>query len=132
MYIAINDTTTLGQIADTFSNYYPYLRMAFFKVPHQRYQSSVFGQQYGLTDTIGAIRKTHVSGIFEILPTYTVAEVERNFQLRFGIALQILHKEREQWKQTLGLDDFSLRELNEWSRNSSDEYILHEGLTYAV
>ncbi len=44
--------------------------------------------------TIGDVKKTHVSGILEMKPLSKVAEVEKEFQQRFGLSVQILRKEK--------------------------------------
>ena len=38
--------------------------------------------------------------------------------------VQVLMKEHDQWKQTTGLDDLTLKELNVLSRNASDEVLM--------
>ena len=72
------------------------------------------------------IKTTHVSGVLEILPLYKVSEVEKEFQQRFGLSVQIFRKEKNDWKQTNRTDDFTLKELNEIGRNSSDEFIVQD------
>jgi hypothetical protein len=52
--------------------------------------------------------------------------VEREFRERFGISIQVLRKEKDGWVQTTGTDDFTLKELNETGRNSSDRNILDD------
>lgn len=126
MNISVNDTTTLRDIQRVFSNFYPYLKLAFFRTPHKKYESSSEDKLLFPDTTLSAVLHTHVSGVFEIRPIYRVADVEQEFQKRFGLAVQILIKERSQWKQTTGMDDFTLKELNELSRSYSDEYLIEE------
>jgi hypothetical protein len=57
-------------------------------------------------------------------PLFTIAAVEKEFLQRFGLSVQILWKENEQWKQTTGMDDFTLKELNEMGRSFSDAFII--------
>jgi hypothetical protein len=40
--------------------------------------------------------------------------------------VQILKKEKNQWVQTTGLDSYSLKEVNEFSRNDSDEFLVRD------
>ena len=126
MYININDKTTLRQIQKAFSDFYPYLQIKFYKKPHKKYEASDEEDMIYPHNKIGNIKPTHVSGILEILPTYKVADVEKEFQQRFGLSVQILLKEKNEWEQTTGMDDFTLRELNELSRSSSDKLIVEE------
>ncbi len=126
MYIELNDNTPLREIQEVFSNYYPYLKIEFFKKPHKKYEASEDEDLMRSGKTIGDVKKTHVSGILEMKPLSKVAEVEKEFQQRFGLSVQILRKEKNNWIQTTGMDDFTLKELNELSRNSSDEFIVSD------
>lgn len=40
--------------------------------------------------------------------------------------MQVYHKEKNGWEQTTGMDSFTLKELNEIGRNSSEELIISE------
>lgn len=126
MHIDINDNTSLREIQLVFSNFYPYLYIEFYKKPHQEYESSEERDKIESDTTIGTIKKTHISGVLEIQPLYKVSDVEKEFRERFGISVQILRKEKDIWVQTTGADDFTLKELNEMGRNSSDEIIISE------
>ena len=131
MYIEINDHTTIRQIQQAFANFYPYLQMEFFRRPHRKYEASAEKDITYAGETISDIKQTHVSGVLDIHPWYKVSAVEREFQERFGLPVQILVREKDHWKQTTGMDDFTLKELNRLSRNAADEFIVadyEEGL----
>lgn len=127
MYLEINDTTRIGDIEQVFSNFYPYLQIRFYKRSHEKYEASDEIDLISPEVRISDIKKTHVSGILEIRPLFTIATVEKEFLQRFGLSIQILWKENNQWEQTTNMDDFTLKELNEMGRSSSDAFIL-EGL----
>ena len=124
MHIEINDNTTLKEIQDVFNNYYPYLKINFYRKRHKKYEASKETDLINPEHTVGEIKKTHVSGLLEMLPMYKVANVEREFMVRFGLSVQVLKKENNGWVQTTAMDDFTLKEVNEMSRNSSDEFVL--------
>lgn len=126
MHIDINDNTSLREIQLVFSNFYPYLYIKFYKKPHQQYQASEDKDEIESDRTIAAIKKTHISGMLEIRPTYKVSDVEKEFKDRFGLSVQVLRKENDGWVQTTGGDDFTLKELNEMGRSSSDETIISD------
>lgn len=126
MHIEINDNTSFRQIQEVFSDFYPYLKMEFYRKRHKKYESSEETDWIDPNTAIGDIKQTHVSGVLEIRPLYKVADVEKEFQQRFGLSVQILRKEKNGWEQTTGMDDFTLKELNEIGRNSSDEIIISE------
>lgn len=126
MHLDINDNTSLREIQLVFSNFYPYLHIKFYKKPHQEYQASEEKDEIEADRTIAAIRNTHISGVLEIRPLYKVSDVEKEFLQRFGISVQVLRMEKDGWVQTTGADDFTLKELNEMGRNSSDTIIVSE------
>ncbi len=122
----INDNTALKEIQLVFSNFYPYLQIAFYRKGHTEYEVSKETDAIDADTTVGSIKKTHVSGLLEIQPLYKVSEVEKEFQERFGLSVQIFRKEKEKWIQASGMDDFTLKDLNEIGRSSSDEVIISE------
>ncbi|HET9056724.1 MAG TPA: hypothetical protein VFN30_07745 [Chitinophagaceae bacterium] len=126
MYIEINDNTTFRDIQEAFANFYPYLQIEFYKLPHKKYEASQESNAVYPGNTVSEVKQTHVSGVIEIHPWYKVTGVEMEFQNRFGLFAQILRKEKNKWVQTTGMDDFTLKELNELSRNSSDDFIISE------
>lgn len=126
MYIELNDNTRLKEIQDVFSDFYPYLQMNFYWKTHEKYETSSMIELVSPDTPIGNLRRTHVSGLLEIQPLNKVADVEREFQQRFGLSVQILRKEKNKWEQTTGMDDFTLKELNEFGRSSSDEFIMED------
>lgn len=126
MYIEINDNTKLRNIQEVFSNFYPYLKMEFYKKPHKKYEASDNDYLILPRKKISDVKRTHVSGILEMMPTSKAADVEKEFLQRFGLSVQIFRKEKNGWEQTKNTDDFTLKELNELGRNSSDEFIVSD------
>lgn len=126
MHIAINDSTTLREIQDVFSDFYPYLKLEFYHKAHKKYERSSEISCIHSDSRVGDIKKTHTSGILEILPMNIVADVEKEIYERFGLSVQVLRKTGEDWEQTTGMDDFTLKELNEFGRSSSDEFIIRD------
>jgi hypothetical protein len=124
MHLEINDKTLLGDIQKTFSDYYTYLSLAFFRDQHKKYEASDEAHRLSPGLTVGEVRNTHVSTLIEIRPSYHVADVEREFMLKLGLSVQVLKKENERWEQTTGLDNLSLHDLNILGRNAADEYIV--------
>jgi len=126
MYIEINDNTTLREIKEVFSNFYPYLKIEFYRFPHKKYEASDESDRIDPNATLGNIKRTHYSGILEIQPLYKVADVEREFQERFNLSVQVFRKNNDEWEQTTGMDSFNLKDINEIGRNSSDETIISD------
>jgi len=126
MHIEINDNTSLRDIQLVFSNFYPFLRIEFYHNPHKIYEASSEKDLIKSNTTVGKIKSTHVSGLLEILPLSRISDVEDEFQKRFGLSVQVLKMEKKGWEQTTGMDDFTLREVYEMGRNSSDDFIIED------
>ena len=126
MYLEINDNTPFKEIQETFSRYYPYLKIDFFRKAHKKYEASPETSRVNPITLVGDLKRTHVSGVLEIQPLYKIADVEREFRERFGLSVQILRKEKDRWEQTTGMDDFTLKDLNEFGRSSSDDFIVSD------
>lgn len=126
MHIEINDTTTIRSIQDTFSNFYPYLQIEFYLTPHHVYGLSDERELIYAGKTIGEVKQTHLSSFLEILPFSRAADIEKEFLNRLGLSVQILVKQKDKWEQTTDMDDFTIKELNELGRSSSDEFILSD------
>jgi hypothetical protein len=126
MYLEINDKTSLREMQDVFSTFYPYLKIEFYSRRHRKYEPSEELLLIEPNILIGDIKATHISGVLEILPSSKVSDVEKEFQERFGLSVQVFRKEKKSWEQTTGMDDFTLKELNEFGRNSSDEFIIED------
>lgn len=76
MHLEINDHTIIGDIQKVFSNYYPFLSIAFYTTPHQKYEGSDKKSLVRSDITIGQIKKTHISTLIEIKPGNSAAKVE--------------------------------------------------------
>lgn len=102
MHIDINDNTKLREIQKVFSDFYPYLQINFFRKAHRQYEASEEQDLIEADTTVSNIKQTHVSGILEILPLYKVSDVEKEFQQRFGLSVQVFRKEKNEWEQSTG------------------------------
>jgi hypothetical protein len=126
MYFEINDNTTFKEIQEAFSDFYPYLQLEFYTKGHQKYENSLDIDLVYPGTTVGDVKKTHVSGLLEIRPLYKVADVEKEFQERFSLSVQVFWNDNNVWRATTSMDDFTLKELNEMGRNSFDEFIVED------
>ncbi len=126
MHIGIHDNARIGDIEKAFSDFYPYLQIRFYEKKHDKYEASDERDRISPDKLISDIKKTHVSGILEMRPEFTVADVEREFLQRFGLSVQIIWNKNDRWEQTTGVDDFTLTGLNEMARSFSGTYILED------
>lgn len=126
MHIDINDKTVLKEIHKTFSDYYPFLLMKFYKKPHNKYEESRKAEELDIEKTVGDVLKKKIAIKIEMPPTERVSNLEKEFQNKIGIPIQILKLENGIWRQTSGLDNLTLKDLNIMGRNSSDDFVMED------
>jgi len=126
MHIDINDKTVLKDIQKTFSDYYPFLLMKFYKKPHNKYEESRKVDELDIEQSVGDILKKQIAIKIEMVPTERVSNLENEFQHKIGIPIQILKLENGIWRQTSGLDNLTLKDLNIVGRNSSDDFVMED------
>jgi len=126
MHIHIHDQTSLKDIEDVFSAYYPFLQLRFYKKPHKHFETSPEQERLSEDVIVADLLHTHKDGILEIMPDQRIDSVEDEFLKRFGLSIQILKKEKGVWVQTTGLDSYSLKEVNEFSKNDDDAYVVKD------
>ena len=126
MHIEINDYTTIRSIQKTFSNFYPYLKIIFLKKPTS--ENNILDESNLIFEgkTIFEVKNTHLSSVLEIMPLSKLVEIEDEFYERLGLTARILVNQKKQWEQTTGMNNFTIKELNELGRSSFDEFILSE------
>lgn len=126
MHIQIHDNITLQEIKDIFSDHYPYLKIEFYSTPHDIYKPSDEDKRLPSDKKLRDIKEGHLDGLIDIQPTEKVADLEAEFQIRFGLPAQVLRMKQGVWAQTTGMDSFTLREVNEFSKNDSDSFLVED------
>ena len=126
MHIKIHDDITLQQIKDVFASYYPFLKLEFFSKPHQIFESSEEKTMICGSRKLKEINPTHTDAVINIHPTELVSDLENEFQTRFGLPAQVFRKEKGEWSQTTGMDVFSLKDVNDFSKNDSDAFLVED------
>jgi hypothetical protein len=132
MIIEINDDTTIRQINEKLSAYFPYVQAEFYIKLHKKYGTPGKKEDQAYPCTGNAAEKmgqTHMFDLLEIQPYYKVTEIERAFQQQFGLEARVFRKEMDVRKQITGTGDLTLKELNEMGRSFSEEYIIPENGT---
>lgn len=125
MVIEINDIKTIREIQEAFSTTYPYLSIHFFRrLPKKEDGSSQQRALIPVDTVIGNIKKTHVSGLLEIQPWNTIADVEKELLRRFGLIAQVLRKSDVHWILPEGAAHLTLDEQNETGQKAS-AHIIH-------
>ena len=121
MTIEINDSKTVREIQVEFTSRYPDLKLEFFQNEHGREEASN-GTPCPPDQTLGELRDHHVHGVIMITADRETGSVEREFEQRFGLHVQIYRKRMDQWLQTVGTDILTLGEQSKIAQDTSHFY----------
>lgn len=113
MKIHIDDKRNIASLQEEFNSVFPYLKIEFFKKPHEAGEASPLSEMLPNDSNLGKWRTVHTEGDIVITKDSTVTEVENAFQERFGIAAQVFRKSGNVWLETSATDAWTLAEQNE-------------------
>ena len=109
----INDDVRLSNIKSAFSRQFPGLRIEFYRVPHKDHQGSPKNETLNENLSVGDIREGDFdSGELHLSDDLTVTAVERLFENKFGLHIQIFRRSNNLWLQTTATDHWTLAVQN--------------------
>src|SRR5215203_1939385 len=114
MFLQINDTMTVEEVKDSFTECFPFLKIELYSKAHKRHQPTHERYAYPNKEKIGNIRKNHTNGALEIKSWYTVMKVEKELEDLYGLHVQVFRGSPEGvWIQTSESDELTLQEQND-------------------
>ncbi|MCB9187380.1 MAG: hypothetical protein H6601_11640 [Flavobacteriales bacterium] len=113
MKLHINDALTISEIQEEFGKVFPYLKIEFFKKPHETGETSPKSEMLPSDATLAKWRTVHNEGDLTVTAETTVEEVETGCQNKFGISAQVFRKSGDIWLETSATDHWTLKEQNE-------------------
>lgn len=117
MIIEINKNRAIADLQYDFSRLYPFLKLDFYKNTNGRLGSFI-KQKYNKI-TLLNIAGNQKEGDLEITDFMSVGELEKTFQNRFGMAVQVSRKSGTIWLETTMTDNWTLKQQNEHGRELS-------------
>ena len=108
----IKDNLKLNAIQAAFQNKFPYLKIEFYREPHQVGAGSNVQEQFVGNETIGTIRSIHKDGDLSIHGNLKISSLEQAFAEQYGLFVQIFRKSANLWLQTTKTDHWTLAEAN--------------------
>lgn len=112
MKILINDHRKIFAIQEEFNSVFPYLKIEFFSKAHTSSGPPSLKLIKNGSKTLGECRTIHTKGKLTIIPSMTVADLEKNFNDVYGLSIQILRKSGKGWLETSVTDGWELAEQN--------------------
>ena len=112
MNITINDHRKIYAIQEEFNSLFPYLKLEFFSKPHTAHGSFSTKIVGNNSKTLGECRTVHNKGKITIIPSMSVADLERSFKDVYGLSVQVFRKSGKGWLETSITDSWALEEQN--------------------
>lgn len=121
----IHKDLTFNDLQAAFQAAFPGLKLGFYNREHLDYAGSPPKAAYPGEKHVGDIKPNLIAGEIELAPTKTVAELEHEFEYRFGLHAQVLRRSDTLWLQTTSTDDWTLEVQNNKGMHSvqSDESV---------
>lgn len=113
MKLHVDDTRSIAEIQGEFNAGFPYLKIEFFKKPHEVGETSALADMLPADSNLAKWRTVHNSGDIIITPETKVSELESEFQDKFGLSAQVFRQSGEVWLETSVTDSWTLKEQNE-------------------
>ena len=120
MKIPIDNETRIADFQNRFHEFYPYLKVDFFKKKHAEQELSAASDLFPPDELFSSINTFMKPGNIDISPQRTVAQVEKEVYDTFGVAMQVSRKSGNVWIQTSKTDDRTLEKQNETGKAMSD------------
>lgn len=110
--LIITDDFTIEQVQDKFQAHFPYLKIEFFKKPHDEMQGSPKEHLITGNHLLGDIRTSHNAGNISIHGNQKVSTLEEHFGENYGLNVQVFRKSGKTWLETTKTDEWTLSEQN--------------------
>lgn len=113
MKLHVDDKRVIEELQVEFNKVFPYLKIEFFKKPHEVGETSPKKEMLPSNTTLGKWRTVHSEGDLFLNPSTKVEELESQFQEFFGLFVQVFRKSGAVWLETSATDSWTLAEQNE-------------------
>jgi hypothetical protein len=111
MTVEINNTKTIREIQEAFTARFPFLKLEFFRTPHER-DAPTFETPCDPELTLGEVRERNIHGVMTFAASTGTGALEQDFRTRFDLNVQVYRLQAGQWIQTAGTDMLTLGEQN--------------------
>jgi hypothetical protein len=120
--MTISANTRVQDVFNQFNQLFPFLRLEFYKTPHQDNEGSEIRDQISHETLLGSLNPKLVDKSFVVNPEMTVAEFEKMMSDEFGLNVQVFRKSAGIWLQTTATDGWSLEKQNGKGERSTKDY----------
>lgn len=118
MFLTTHDHITIEEIQKEFSARFPNLQLRFFLLQHPDGSASV-DEPIAPSQKLEEVRKVHGLGKILLDPQQTVAKLEGDFRLHFGVNAQVFRRAGKSWLETTSTDSWTLEKQNIFGAESA-------------
>ncbi len=123
MILQISKGSSLKNIQKQFSEFYPFLKIEFFKkipVDQPLYKAELFSAA-DIVRYIDGAKDGFVN--IDVSRKKTITDVEKDFEKMLGISAHVFRKSGNVWVETTLTNDWSLEDQNEEAKQISSHFI---------
>jgi len=117
MNLTLSPNTTLNEVQKEFNALFPNLKLRFFAMQHPDGSSSP-NEEISTDMLLEEARKVHGNGNVSFDPKQTVAKLEGDFRIHFGLNAQVFRQSGKAWLETTTTDSWTLEKQNEYGAES--------------
>ncbi|MGK2861151.1 MAG: hypothetical protein ACSLE0_04420 [Chitinophagaceae bacterium] len=117
MLIEVSKNKTIAELQSDFRRFYPFLRLDFYNNTNGKL-GTFLNQKLNGTMFLDRAGNKREGGI-QLMDSMTIEALEKTFQNRFGMLVQVSRKSGTVWLQTTMTDSWTLKQQNEHGRELS-------------
>lgn len=111
MELCVHKNTTIREIREQFSRYFPFLKLEFY-IYHHHYEDSHFNKEVYKGLYVEETSDFFKEGTLYFSPSTLVAELEQEFQIELGLAAKVFRRSVDSWVDTTQTSHLSLGKQN--------------------
>lgn len=117
----IANDRTVKDLKEDFQKVFPYLKIEFYKTPHQFGEETIDEPPLSANSRLSAIRTYDNYGIMTLDKTMKTSDFENILAKIYGLNVQVFRKSYGKWLQTWATDNWTLEEQNDRSAKMGDK-----------
>lgn len=116
----ITKNTTTRDLNESFTSAFPFLKLSFYKKPHDHFRGSEVQDEVLEVVTFGTLNPDMTEGTIEWDGEMSVDNLETYLESAFGLHAQVFRKSGDIWLQTTVTDHWTLDEQNKNAANNEN------------
>jgi hypothetical protein len=118
--LPIQKEATIASIQQVFHAYFPFLKLEFYRNPHEVHALSKESEHLPSDMLVSTIPSFKESGVCMFSPSMKTGAFEQLMWDTFGLSIQIFRKSGSVWLQSALTDDWTLEKQNTDGQKSSE------------